>query len=55
MFEAHLNEKRFQEAFDLTKADDSMLGQMLAAGMAKLQQGYDKAIESMGQVGEEET
>ena len=53
-FEAHLNEKRFQEAFDLAKADDSMLGQMLAAGMAKLQQGYDKAIEAMGQVGEEE-
>jgi len=53
-FEAHLNEKRFQEAFDLAKADDSMLGQMLAAGMAKLQQGYDKALEAMGQVGEEE-
>ena len=53
-FEAHLNEKRFQEAFDLAKADDSMLGQMLAAGMAKLQQGYDKALENMGQVGEEE-
>ena len=53
-FEAHLNEKRFQEAFDLAKSDDSMLGQMLAAGMAKLQQGYDKAMEAMGQVGEEE-
>lgn len=53
-FEAHLNEKRFQEAFDLAKSDDSMLGQMLAAGMAKLQQGYDKSLEAMGQVGEEE-
>lgn len=53
-FDAHLNEKRFQEAFDLAKADDSMLGQMLAAGMAKLQQGYDKALEAMAQVGEEE-
>ncbi|MGI8981412.1 MAG: MotA/TolQ/ExbB proton channel family protein [Pirellulaceae bacterium] len=53
-FEAHLNEKRFQEAFDLAKADDSMLGQMLAAGMAKLQQGYDKAMQAMGEVGEEE-
>ncbi|MCE9526588.1 MAG: MotA/TolQ/ExbB proton channel family protein [Planctomycetales bacterium] len=53
-FEAHLNEKRFQEAFDLAKADESMLGQMLAAGMSKLQQGYDKAMEAMGQVGEEE-
>jgi biopolymer transport protein ExbB len=53
-FEAHLNEKRFQEAFDLAKADESMLGQMLAAGMSKLQQGYDKSMEAMGQVGEEE-
>jgi biopolymer transport protein ExbB len=53
-FEAHLNEKRFQEAFDLAKNDDSMLGQMLAAGMQNLQQGYDKAVESMGQIGEDE-
>lgn len=53
-FEAHLNEKRFQEAFDLAKADESMLGQMLAAGMSKLQQGYDKSIDAMGEVGEEE-
>jgi biopolymer transport protein ExbB len=53
-FEAHVNEKRFQEAFDLAKSDESMLGQMLAAGMQNLQQGYDKATESMGQVGEDE-
>src|SRR5262249_23114158 len=36
------------------KNDDSMLGQMLAAGMQNLQQGYDKAVDSMGQIGEEE-
>jgi biopolymer transport protein ExbB len=53
-FDANLNEKKFQEAFDLAKADDSMLGQMLAAGMQNLQQGYDKALDSMGQVGEDE-
>lgn len=53
-FEANLNEKRFQEAFDLAKNDDSMLGQMLAAGMQNLQQGYDKSMEAMGQVGEDE-
>ncbi|MEX2176673.1 MAG: MotA/TolQ/ExbB proton channel family protein [Pirellulaceae bacterium] len=53
-FEAQLNEKKFQEAFDLAKNDDSMLGQMLAAGMQNLQQGYDKSLESMGQVGEDE-
>jgi biopolymer transport protein ExbB len=53
-FEANLNEKRFQEAFDLAKNDDSMLGQMLAAGMQNLQQGYEKSMEAMGQVGEDE-
>jgi biopolymer transport protein ExbB len=53
-FEANLNEKKFQEAFDLAKNDDSMLGQMLSAGMQNLQQGYDKALDSMGQVGEDE-
>jgi len=53
-FDANLNEKKFQEAFDLAKADDSMLGQMLAAGMQNLQQGYDKALDAMGQVGEDE-
>jgi biopolymer transport protein ExbB len=53
-FEANINEKKFQEAFDLAKGDDSMLGQMLAAGLGKLQSGYDKAIEAMAQVGEDE-
>ncbi len=53
-FEANLNEKKFQEAFDLAKNDDSMLGQMLAAGMQNLQQGYEKAIDAMGQAAEDE-
>lgn len=53
-FEANLNEKKFQEAFDLAKSDESMLGQMLAAGMQNLQTGYEKAVDAMGQVGEEE-
>jgi len=53
-FEANLNEKKFQEAFDLAKSDESMLGQMLAAGMQHLQHGYGKAVEAMSQVGEDE-
>jgi biopolymer transport protein ExbB len=53
-FEAHLNEKRFQEAFDLAKNDDSYLGQMLASGMANLQAGYDKAVEAMVETAEDE-
>lgn len=53
-FEAQLNERRYQEAYELAKSDDSFLGQMLAAGMAKISSGYDKAIRAMEIVGEEE-
>ena len=54
-FEAFLNEKQYQEAFDLAKADESFLGQVLAAGLAKLSSGYQQAIEAMQEVGEEES
>lgn len=53
-FEAQLNENKLQEAFDLAKNDDSMLGQMLAAGMQNLPGGYEKAELAMSQVGEDE-
>jgi biopolymer transport protein ExbB len=53
-FEAHCNEKRYQEAYELAKADDSFLGHMLSAGLARLQQGYPQAIEAMQEVGEDE-
>ena len=53
-FEAHLNEKRYQEAYELAKNDDSVLGQVLSAGLAKLSAGYSQAIEAMQEVGEEE-
>jgi biopolymer transport protein ExbB len=53
-FEAHLNEKRYQEAYELAKNDDSFLGQVLSAGLAKLSAGYSQAIEAMQEVGEEE-
>lgn len=53
-FENHLNEKRYQEAYELAKADESFLGQVLSAGLAKLQSGYAQAIEAMQEVGEEE-
>jgi biopolymer transport protein ExbB len=55
MFESHLNEKRFQEAYELAKADESMLGQVLAAGMSKVQQGYDAAQKAMQEVGDDRT
>lgn len=54
-FEAHLEERRFQEAYEMTKNDDSYLGQMLAAGLAKIASGYDQAIEAMQETSESES
>ncbi|MBN2476104.1 MAG: MotA/TolQ/ExbB proton channel family protein [Pirellulales bacterium] len=53
-FESHLNDKRYQEAYEMAKSDESFLGQVLSAGLAKLSAGYDQAIEAMQEVGEEE-
>ena len=38
----------------MAKADESFLGQVLSAGLAKLSAGYAQAIEAMQEVGEEE-
>lgn len=53
-FETNLNEKKYQEAYDLAKQDESFLGAVLSAGLGKLSQGYPQAIEAMQEVGEEE-
>jgi biopolymer transport protein ExbB len=54
-FEEKLNEKDFQGAYDLARTDESVLGQVLSAGLAKLSRGYNKALEGMQEVGEEES
>ena len=54
-FEERLNEKDFQGAYDMARTDESVLGQVLSAGLAKLSRGYNKAIEGMQEVGEEES
>jgi biopolymer transport protein ExbB len=54
-FEAYLNEKKYQEAYELARSDESFLGKVLSAGLAKLSAGYPQAIEAMQEVGEEET
>ena len=54
-FEEKLNEKDFQGAYDLGRTDESVLGQVLSAGLAKLSRGYNKALEGMQEVGEEES
>ena len=53
-FEQHLDEKQYQEAYELAKSDDSFLGLVLSAGLAKLSSGHPQAIEAMQEVGEEE-
>lgn len=54
-FEEKLNQKQFQEAYDMARTDESVLGQVLSAGLAKISRGYNKAIEGMQEVGEEES
>ena len=46
-FESHLDAKEYQQAYELAKNDDSYLGQVLAAGMGKLQAGYGAAVEAL--------
>jgi biopolymer transport protein ExbB len=53
-FEVHLDGKQYQEAYELAKNDESFLGNVLSAGLEKLQAGYSQAIEAMQEVGEEE-
>jgi len=53
-FEAHLDEKRYQEAYEMAKNDESFLGLVLSAGLSKLSVGYPQALEAMQEVGEEE-
>jgi biopolymer transport protein ExbB len=53
-FEAQLNAKKFQEAYEIAKNDESFLGKVLSAGLARLSSGYPQAIEAMQEVGEDE-
>jgi biopolymer transport protein ExbB len=53
-FETQLSEKRYQEAYDLASQDESFLGQVLSAGLGRLSAGYEKAIQAMQEVGEQE-
>ena len=54
-FEQCLDDKQYQEAYDLAKSDESFLGQVLTAGLGKLSSGYAQSIEAMQEVGEEES
>ena len=53
-FEQKLNAKDYQGAYETARADDSFLARVLAAGLGRLNRGYDEAIEGMQEVGEDE-
>lgn len=53
-FEQRLNARDFQGAYEAARADDSLVARVLAAGLAKINLGYDKAVEGMQEVGDDE-
>lgn len=54
-FGALLDQNKFQEAYELAKNDESLLGKSLATGLARMPNGFDKAIQAMQDVEQEET
>jgi biopolymer transport protein ExbB len=46
-FEARLDAKEYQQAYELVKDDSSYFGKVMAAGMAKIQSGHAIAVEAM--------
>jgi biopolymer transport protein ExbB len=54
-FENKIREKKYQEAYEIVRNNNSFLGKVLAAGLSKLSTGYAHAIEAMQEVGEDES
>lgn len=50
-----LDDKKYQEAYQLANDDDSLLGKVLATGLSRIPNGYEKAVQSMQDIGQEET
>lgn len=42
-----LTEKKYKEAYEMVKVDPSPLGKALAAGIERLNQGYDRGLDAM--------
>ena len=50
-----LDQNKFQEAYELARGDDSLLGKVLATGLDRMKLGYAKATQAMEDVEQEET
>jgi biopolymer transport protein ExbB len=53
-FEQKLGAKDYQGAYELAKNDESFVGRVLAAGLGRLNRGYEEAVAGMQEVGEDE-
>ena len=53
-FEQRLAAKDYQGAYETARNGDSLVARVLAAGLSKLNRGYNEAIEGMQEVGEDE-
>jgi biopolymer transport protein ExbB len=53
-FESLVKEKKYNDAYELARKDESFVGKMLGAGLAKISVGYPQAIEAMEEVAEDE-
>ena len=54
-FEAKINARDYQGAYETAKANDSYLGKVLTAGMARLSKGQEEAMAGMQEAGDEES
>ncbi len=54
-FEEKLTAKDYQGAYEISRADDSLIARVLSAGLGRLNRGYEEAVEGMQEVGEEES
>ncbi|TWT59129.1 Biopolymer transport protein ExbB [Thalassoglobus neptunius] len=54
-FEEKLTAKDYQGAYEIARSDESLIARVLAAGLGRLNRGYEEAIEGMQEVGEEES
>lgn len=54
-FEEKLTSKDYQGAYDIARGDDSLIARVVAAGLGRLNRGYEEAVEGMQEVGEEES
>ncbi len=53
-FEANFRDKKFQEAYELAKREQSYLGKMVAAAIGRLSAGQQQAMEAAQEVGDDE-